>query len=169
MDPRGWGGTTPAPVPYDLAGWSGPDRWPSYMAAALGDGLMGQRVRDLVAAGRWLGDRDDIDSKHLALVGVGLGGLVALQAAALLAPAPVAVLTVDSPQSIEAIVAAPDYSWAQDVFQPGLLREGDVADFAEALQARAVRPRRPDGTPLAGDLADEGAAIDWLWDALGIA
>ena len=166
VDLRGWGDTALTPVLYDMAGWSGPDRATSYLAASLGDGLLAQRVRDAVAASRWFAARDDVDRARMVLAGRGLGGLVALMAAAVM-PEIRGALCLDTPESIEAVVRSARVTEPLDVFLPNMLRHTDVAELAEAVgNVHFVRPRRANGSPRGSGSDAEASA--WMWERLGI-
>jgi pimeloyl-ACP methyl ester carboxylesterase len=166
VDLRGWGDSAPAATPYDLVGWSGSDRWASYVSSSLGDGLLGQRVRDAVAACRWLTGLETIDPRRVVLAGHGLGGLVALMAAAMVEYV-AGVVCVDSPWSIEDIVAEPGYTWDRSVFLPRVLERLDVRPLADAVApVLMVRPRDAVGHVLRDD--PDSAAVEWVWKRMGI-
>ena len=149
-----------------MAPWSGPDRATSYLAASLGDGLLAQRVRDAVAAAHWFAERDDVDRRRMVLAGRGLGGLVALMAAAIM-PGLRGALCLDTPESIEAVVRSARVTEPLDVFLPNLLRHTDVAELARAVgNVRFVRPRRANGNPRAA--GNDAEASAWLWERLGM-
>lgn len=159
VDVRGWGDTAPCETPYDLASWSGLDRWPTYMAATLDDGLLAQRVRDLAATCRWLVDQPGVDASRIVLAGHGLGGIVALMTAAVIDTA--GVVCIESPESIEAIVGQPDHAWPLDVFEPTILQHFDVKDLADVV-APTLMHRARDGK---GDILRDqpySEAIEWI-------
>ena len=166
VDLRGWGDSSPTPVLYDMAGWSGPDRATSYLAASLSDGLMSQRVRDGLAAASWLRAQAAVDPDRIALAGRGLGGIVAIMVAAIL-PGVRGTLCLDTPESVEAVVRAERVSEPLDIFMPGLLRHTDVSELARAVgEVRFVRARKADGKPR--DRATDAEGVAWLWERLGI-
>lgn len=160
VDLRGWGDTAPAPGPYDLAGWSGPERWPSYVSGALGDGLLAQRARDAAATCRWLMAQQGVDPRRMVVAGRGLGGVVALLAAAMIEHV-AGVVCIDTPASIEAVVGEPRYGWGVDVFMPRMLEFLDLEPLAEALAPVLwVRPRDAQGRALREE--SDGVATAWV-------
>lgn len=167
VDLRGWGDTTPADTPYDLASWSGLDRWPSYISASLNDGLLAQRVRDAVVCTQWMLQQEHVDAKRIVFAGHGLGAVVALMAAAMVEQS-AGVVCVDAPASIEDILRAERYAWPQDVFVPGILAHLDVQPLAEAVgPVLSIRPRDAMMQPLRDE--DDGGIPAWVWGRLGIA
>ena len=166
VDLRGWGDTTPTAVPYDLAPWSGADRLPSYLAASLGPGLLGMRVADAVASCRWLARQPEVDAGQMILAGHGLGGIVALMTAAIV-DGVAGVICLDTPQSIEQIVAEDNQAWPLEIFQPDILKQFDIAELAEPVgPTRFVRPRDATGKALNDE--DDGAATRWVLERLGM-
>lgn len=130
VDVRGWGDSAPALYPYELAGWGGLDRVMAYMSAALGDGLLSQRVRDGLAALAYLHTR--IDPQTILITGSGLGGVVALHVAAF-ADHLRGVVTWDMLVSFQALLDTPAYNWPADAFLPLALLEYDLPELAAAL------------------------------------
>ena len=162
VDLRGWGDSRPAPTAYDLAGWSGPDRWPTYMANALNDGLLGQRVRDAVASVRWLIEQPNVDAGRLMIAGHGMGSIVALMAAAALPPV-TGVVCMEGPLSIESAVAAEHPGWPLDIFHPAILRHLDVPDLIAALpNVLCVNTRDGSGKVIASS-ATPVNPVDWVF------
>lgn len=164
-DLRGWGDTAVAPGPYDLAGWSGLDRWTSYHAAALNDGLLGQRTRDAVAIIRWLLEQQGVDANRLIIAGAGVGGIVALLAAAMFER--VAGVVCDAtPVSIEAIVAEPMYRWTTDVFHPGILLHVDLPELRDALSpvlcVRACNADESSASKREQSRGEDAMIIEWI-------
>lgn len=127
VDLRGWGDSTPADLPYDLAGWGGRDRWTAYVSAALGDGMMAMRIRDGLAAFAWLRARPGVEK--IVVGGHGLGAVVALHVAVLAEDA-AGIFCDAMPASIEMIVAEKENHWPPDVFIPEILRYYDLPALA---------------------------------------
>jgi pimeloyl-ACP methyl ester carboxylesterase len=156
VDLRGWGDTAPACTPYDMAGWSGLDRWMCYVSAALGDHVMAMRVRDAAAALAYLASRPEVDPARVALSGRGLGGVVAL-CAAFLAERIRAVVTMDMPASFQELLESPRYTWSQDAFLAGALTAFDLPELAGALGCPVLlaNPLDAMGDPLPQERAAE--------------
>ena len=145
VDLRGWGDSAPAPVPYDMAGWSGIDRSICYMSACLGDHVLAQRVRDAACALAWLAARPQVDADNIALMGRGLGGVVALMAATLTGRAR-SVVTLDMLASFQELTETGPYAWSQEAFMSGVLTRFDLPELAGALACRVVLVNPMDGT-----------------------
>lgn len=166
VDVRGWGDTSAAPGPFDVAGWSGLDRWTSFVSASLADPILAQRVRDGLAATRWLAGQPGIDPRRLVIAGHGLGGVVALMTAALTEHV-AGVVTLDAPDTIESIVAAPSYAWPADVFLSHVLEYFDIPTLAEAVApVLAIRPCDERMRPLREE--PDRVAVEWVWKRMGI-
>ena len=132
VDVRGWGDTTPALYPYEMAGWGGVDRYLAYTGAALGDPVMAMRIRDCLAALAFLRSRPGVDPERLVLTGAGLGGVVALYAAAIAAGA-AGVVAGETPAPVGPHQEAETYSWPQDAFLPNVLLTHDLPLLAGAI------------------------------------
>jgi len=162
VDLRGWGDSAPCPIPYDMAGWSGLDRWHSYVSSALGDHVTAMRMRDAAAALAYLRERPEVDPARVVLTGRGLGAVVALCAAALGDP-PAGVVCLEMPASFEAILAGESCAWPQDVFVAGALVHLDLPEVAAGLgvPVHVVRPLDAERRPLAQEAAEAvyGAAL----------
>jgi dienelactone hydrolase len=161
VDLRGWGDSEPALYPYELAGWGGVDRILSYMSAALGDGLLAQRVRDALAALAYL--RTRVDSSGIIVTGSGLGGVVALHVAAL-APGLRGAVTWETLASFEQLLAAENYTWPADAFLPQVLRYYDLPELAAALPCPVYQIHLLDATgqTIAGSEGDYVQALKGL-------
>jgi len=132
VDLRGWGDSTPAMYPYEMAGWGGVDRTLSYMSNALGDPLMAMRIRDGLSALAWLRQRPEVDPSRIVVTGCGLGGIVALHVAAI-ADAIHAVVVWDTLASFDLLLEAEQYDWPADVFIPNLLLHYDLPELCASL------------------------------------
>ncbi len=132
VDLCGWGDTAPADLPYDLAGWGGRDRWIAYVSAALGESVMAMRVRDGLAAYRWLHASAGV--QQIVIGGHGLGAVIALCVAVLSGDA-AGVFCDEMPASIEELVTAQESSWPPEAFIPELLRACDLDDLTALIQA----------------------------------
>lgn len=139
VDLRGWGDTTPAELPYDLAGWGGRERWIAYVSAALGDPIMAMRVRDGLAAYAWLRARPEI--RRIVVGGHGLGAVVALHVSVLAGDVD-GVFCDEMPASIEMLVSGSDCLWPPDIFIPRILCRYDLSDLA-GMVAAPVLIRNP--------------------------
>lgn len=148
VDLRGWGDSAPAMHPYEMAGWGGVDRTLAYAANALGDPLPVMRVRDALAALAWL--RTQAPNSPVILSGSGLGGIVALHAAACAMHGGsnhgiAGVYTHSCLSSFTSLLASPIYPWPADAFFPGALRHYDLPDLAAALDCAVVLTGLLDG------------------------
>lgn len=132
VDLRGWGDTTPAELPYDLAGWGGRERWIAYVSAALGDPIMAMRVRDGLAAYAWLRARPEI--RRIVVGGHGLGAVVALHVAVLAGDVD-GVFCDEMPASIEMLVAAQNSLWPPEIYIPRMLCRYDLPGLAAMVEA----------------------------------
>ena len=139
-DLPGWGESRPALAPFAAAGWGGMDRILSYLACAIGDGLLAVQTRALVELVRAVAQgRADAP---LALMGRGLGGTAALLAAALLRDpaaaepeaAPLSlVAALDFPARFLDLATEPAYRWPAAAFLPNALRHLDLPLVARSL------------------------------------
>jgi dienelactone hydrolase len=161
VDLRGWGDTTPAELPYDIAGWAGSDRWLAYVTAALGDPVFAMRVRDGLAALEYVRSRPAIDGDRVVVGGCGMGGVVALHVAAIdsqLEPAhrPCPVFMNRPLASFELLATSPVNAWPHDDYVPGVLMLYDLPELAGELAApvMVVNPLGGDAKPLDGDTID---------------
>ena len=132
IDLRGWGDSTPAVYPYEMAAWGGLDRYVAYASAALGDPVMSMRVRDALAALAYLRARPEVDAEAIVVTGCGLGGVIALFAAAI-DGAVAGVVTWDAPISFRALLEGETYTWPADAFIPHVLRHFDLPELAASL------------------------------------
>lgn len=132
VDLRGWGDTTPAVYPYDLVSWGGVDRYLAHTSAALGDPLMYMRVRDALGALAYLRNQQGIDPGKIVLTGCGLGGVVALIAAA--ADGNVeGVIVWDTLVSFKSLIDVDDFAWPAEAVIPNVLLHFDLPELAESL------------------------------------
>jgi dienelactone hydrolase len=156
VDLRGWGDSTPALYPYEVAGWGSPDRTLAYMSNALGDPLMAMRIRDGLAALAYLRTRPEIDAGRLVVSGCGLGGLVALHVAAIDGGAR-GVVAWDCLASFQALLESERYAWPADAFVPNVLLHYDLPELAAAIPCRAsiLRPLDGERRPLPAGRLDE--------------
>ena len=138
-DLPGWGESRPALAPFAAAGWGGMDRILSYLACAIGDGLLAVQTRALVELARAVAS--ECGGAPLALVGRGLGGAAALLAAALLRDpaaepeaAPLSlVAALDFPARFLDLATEPEYRWPAAAFLPNALRHLDLPLVARSL------------------------------------
>ena len=164
-DLPGWGESQPALAPFAAAGWGGMDRILSYLACAIGDGLLAVQTRALVELVRAVAR--ERAGAPLALIGRGLGGPAALLAAALLrdpaAAEPAAplglVAALDFPTRFLDLATEPEYRWPAAAFLPNALRHLDLPLVARSLAVDCLllanpldAMRRPLPAPGATDL-----------------
>ena len=132
IDLCGWGDTTPALYPYEMAGWGGVDRYLAYTSAALGDSIMGMRIRDGLAALAFLRTRSEVDTEKIMITGCGLGGIVALHVAAIDGGVK-AVLVWDTLLSFQSLLEVQSYTWPADTFIPNILLHYDLPELIGSL------------------------------------
>ncbi len=181
-DLPGWGESRPALAPFAAAGWGGMDRILSYLACAIGDGLLAVQTRALVELARAVAS--ERAGAPLALVGRGLGGAAALLAAALLrdpaaepGAAPLSlVAALDFPARFMDLATEPEYRWPAAAFLPNALRHLDLPLVAQSLVVNhlllanpqdAMRHPLPDtaASEIFGDLAANGCLLPESHDA----
>ena len=182
-DLPGWGESRPALAPFAAAGWGGMDRILSYLACAIGDGLLAVQTRALVELARAVASQRA--GAPLALVGRGLGGAAALLAAALLrdptATEPQAeslnlVAALDFPARFLDLATEPEYRWPAAAFLPNALRHLDLPLVAQSLVVNhlllanpqdAMRHPLPDtaASEIFGDLPADGCLLPESHDA----
>ncbi len=149
VDLRGWGDSTPAVYPYEMAGWGGVDRYLAYATAALGDPVLAMRARDGLAALAYLRERPEIDPARIMVTGCGLGGVVALLVAAADGGA-AGLVTWDALVSFHSLLQTTDYRWPADAFLPNALLYCDLPELVAALPCPSaiLNPRDGAGVPL---------------------
>ena len=176
-DLPGWGESRPALAPFAAAGWGGMDRILSYLACAIGDGVLAVQTRALVELACAVAQSRP--AAPLALVGRGLGAAAALLAAALLRDPAVAepeaarvslVAALDFPARFLDLATEPEYRWPAAAFLPNALRHLDLPLVARSLAVDHLllanpldAQRRPlpaaDATELFGDLRPGGVLM----------
>jgi len=134
VDLRGWGDSAPADTPYDLAGWADRARWITFVSAALGDPILGMRIRDGLAALAYLRQRPEIDPSNVVVGGRGLGAVVALHVAAIDGDV-AGVFSLEGLAAFEDLASSP-YSWSHEAFLADVLLHYDLP----ALVARLPMP-----------------------------
>jgi len=150
-DLPGWGESTPALVPYALAGWGSMDRLTAYLSCAVGDAVLALRTRCTAALVDHLHAAFGMPYARLVLAGRGLGGAVALMAAAL-TPVPLGGLVAwSAPASFQDLAEAESYTWPAAAFLPDVLASFDLPEIARALPVPVaiLDPRDAAGTSLA--------------------
>ncbi|HEV2492563.1 MAG TPA: acetylxylan esterase [Terriglobia bacterium] len=140
VDVRGFGETKSA---RSIAGVSyfdarnGMDADFAYDSFFLGRPLLGMRVRDARSAVRWVAKRPDVDSRHIAVVGRGWAGVVALFAAAL-EPQVSSIAVEGVPVSFADLAQAELYQQPASLMLPGVLRDFDLVDVLGSLAPRPL-------------------------------
>lgn len=130
VDPRGVGESAPAAGPraaYTLV----------QRAFLTGRTLVGMQTGDVLRAFDFLASRREVDSRRIAVIGKGNGGVVALYAAAL-EPRIARVACHNSPASYMEIVRAKMHQGIMEIVVPGVLRDFDLPDAAASIAPRAV-------------------------------
>jgi pimeloyl-ACP methyl ester carboxylesterase len=128
IDVRGWGETAPSLPDFDVRfDW---DDFFAYRGLEIGRPLLGQRVKDLLAAAP-----KRLQRREWLVVGVGAGALVAAHAAAL-EPRITQLITVGGLLSYRALLADPLTKQPLSSFLPGVVGAYDVRDLYAALAPR---------------------------------
>lgn len=158
VDLRGWGDTSMALYPYEIASWGGTDRYLAYASAALGDSVMSMRVRDALSALAYVRSRPEADADGVVVSGCGLGGVVARHVAAI--DANLRGLVVwDTLESFEGLVGEEHPCWPQDAFMPNVLLHYDLPELTAAVTCPVMEFGRSD------DLERDGV-VDAMRDLL---
>jgi cephalosporin-C deacetylase-like acetyl esterase len=149
VDLRGWGDSAPAMYPYEMASWAGLDRYLAYTSAALGDPVLAMRVRDALSALAYLRTRPEVRSDRIVITGCGLGGIVALHAAAI-DDKVAGVIVWESLVSFQALLEEPNYRWPADAFLPNVLLYYDLPELTASLPCpvQILNPRDGRGVVL---------------------
>ena len=132
-DLPGWGDTTPALAPYAMAGWGSMDRLTAYMSCTMGDGILAVRTRVAAALVRHLVESRGVEARRVVLAGRGLGGAVALMAAASLGYQLRGVATWSGLVSFQCLAEAAEYAWPAAAFLPDVLAHFDLPDLIRDL------------------------------------
>jgi len=132
VDLRGWGDTRPADMPYDMAGWADRSRWIAYVSAALGDPILGMRIRDGLSSLAYLRSRKEIDPRKIVVGGRGAGGMVALHVAAIDGKV-AGVFSAEALATFDSLATSPHYAWSHEDFLPGVLRHYDLPELVSTL------------------------------------
>ena len=130
LDLRGWGETAPMP-PNDAIGFSWND-FLAYRALEIGRPLMGQRVKDLLAAAPRRTNR-----REWLVAGVGAGALVAAQAA-VLEPRINAVISIAGLLSFRSLLDDTSPKQPLSSFLPGIVGAYDMRDVYAAIAPRRL-------------------------------
>ena len=135
LDLRGWGETAPMP-PNDGIGFSWDD-FLAYRSLEIGRPLMGQRVKDLLAAAPRRTNR-----REWLVAGVGAGALVAAQAA-VLEPRINAVISIGGLLSFRSLLDDASPKQPLSSFLPGIVGAYDMRDVYAAIAPRRLLVLNP--------------------------
>ena len=130
LDLRGWGETAPMP-PHPGIGFSWDD-FLAYRALEIGRPLMGQRVKDLLAAAPRRTNR-----REWLVAGVGAGALVAAQAA-VLEPRINGVISIGGLLSFRSLLDDTSPKQPLSSFLPGIVGAYDMRDVYAAIAPRRL-------------------------------
>jgi len=135
---RGTGLTTPrfpsgGPLYYDSSVHL--DERFAWTCLVMGKPVVGQRVWDTLRAIDYLIDRPDVDPSQIRIVGVGAAGLAAMMAT-YLDDRPRALLVDRTLVSYASILESKSYSLDLAWFIPGILRNFDLPQIADAVSPR---------------------------------
>jgi dienelactone hydrolase len=128
-----------------------PDHNSAEHALWIGRPLLGQWVVDIRAVLAFMGVQPGLNTRRLAVVGLGQAGGVALTAAALLGERIASVAAVDSLVSYVTRTAYADGT-RMGLLAPGILRVGDLPHLAALFAPRKLT--------LAGGVSPEGKKLD---------
>src|SRR5262249_6926284 len=106
-------------------------------ALLVGKTMAGMQTGDVLAAFDWLSGQAGVDSKRIAIIGKGNGGVLALFAAAL-EPRITKVACEKSPGSYMDMVRAKMHDGISGLVVPGVLRDFDLPDVVASLKPRPV-------------------------------
>jgi pimeloyl-ACP methyl ester carboxylesterase len=135
VDVRGWGETTPDMPGKDVSySW---DDFFAYRALESGRPLLGQRVKDFLAAAR-----NRTENRNWLVVGVGAGALVAAHAA-VLEPRISRLVTVGGLLSYRSLIDDPLTKQPLSSFLPGVIGAYDIRDLYAAIAPRPVLVLNP--------------------------
>ena len=135
VDVRGWGETAPSMPAADVSySW---DDFFAYRALEVGRPLMGQRVKDFLAAAR-----HRTENRNWLVVGVGAGALVAAHAAVLERRIS-RLVTVGGLLSYRSLIDDPLTTQPFSSFLPGVIGSYDVRDLYAAIAPRPVLVLNP--------------------------
>ena len=135
VDVRGWGETAPSMPGSDVSySW---DDFFAYRALEVGRPLMGQRVKDFLAAAR-----NRTENRNWLVVGVGAGALVAAHAAVLERRIS-RLVTVGGLLSYRSLIDDPLTTQPFSSFLPGVIGSYDVRDLYVAIAPRPVLVLNP--------------------------
>lgn len=161
-DLRGWGDSSPAMYPYEMAGWGSIDRYLAYSTAALGDSVTAMRIRDAVACLTWLRCAFKPAKLRIIVTASGCASMIALHAAVIDGGVS-GVVTWDGLSSYSSLIGAESYPWPADTFLPGVLRHYDLPELASVLDCPLRLLGLRDGTgALALENSDEAAKYSGL-------
>lgn len=132
FDLRGWGDSASCMYPYDMAPWAGIDRSLAYASVALGDSVMGMRIRDGLSAVAFVKNTEETKGRKVIVSGRGLGGVVALHVAAA-DPDVAGVVAWDSLVGFMSLLEEKQYTWPADTFFPNVLLYQDIPELVECL------------------------------------
>jgi pimeloyl-ACP methyl ester carboxylesterase len=136
IDVRGWGETSPKLPDFDVSfDW---EDFFAYRGLEIGRPLLGQRVKDLLAAAP-----KRLRNREWLVVGVGAGALVAAHAATL-EPRITQLITVNGLLSYRSLLADPLTKQPFSSFLPGVLGAYDVRDLYAAAAPRRVLVINPE-------------------------
>ena len=135
VDVRGWGETAPDMPAADVSfSW---DDFFAYRALEVGRPLLGQRVKDFLAAAR-----NRTENRNWLVVGVGAGALVAAHAAVLERRIS-RLVTVGGLLSYRSLIDDPLTTQPFSGFLPGVIGSYDVRDLYAAMAPRPVLVLNP--------------------------
>lgn len=156
-DLPGWGENAATLTPYEATGWGSMDRLHAYLSYGNGDGVLALLARIVAATADEVSRRTSLPADRTILIGSGLGGTVALLAAAVCATR-VRVAAVSSLGSFRMLTDEEFYSWPSISFLPDALNAFDLPELASSLRAQGRRvliadPRDGAGHPLSQERA----------------
>ncbi|MDF2724831.1 MAG: beta-lactam binding protein AmpH [Paenibacillus sp.] len=142
IDVSGFGRLSMEPTAFDLAAWNDIERIVTYLGIASARPVMGLRVRDAMAALRYLQQREDVDPERIMVGGTGIGAIVALHVA-LLDRSVRRVIAIDGLSHYGALTEQFPFTWRQSIIIPHVLKHYDLPDIACAIPARVtvINPR----------------------------
>lgn len=114
----------------------------AYMTWFMDQSLLGMRVQDVVRSVDYVTSRRDTDTRHLHLIGKGMGGLWCLYAAAL-DPRIRSLICVQSLLSYRSMTEVDRYRYGADVFLRDVLLHFDLPQVAASVVGRPLTVIQP--------------------------
>jgi cephalosporin-C deacetylase-like acetyl esterase len=137
-DLPGWGDSSPALTPYQIAGWGSMDRLLSYHSFGNGDGVLAMQIRAAAALVDEIARKSALPEEKTVIFGTGLGGVIAILAAAI-TRTPAHAIALSPLASFESLLETEYYTWPSASFLPNVLDSFDIPEIVEKLRGESRR------------------------------